>query len=258
MTQRVVRLEGGRNFRDLGGYAAADGGVVKWGRLFRSGSMSNLTAADFDLLNSMGVVVICDFRSTPERETEPTIWQGGAPTLHVRDHVSTNSHVRSALKHPERTPEMMRQAMRGFYSDIPYDHAPTYQKMFRELLAGRTPLVFNCSAGKDRTGIAAALILTTLRVSREDIVADYALSETLVDYHALTGTTDDSAPATGFSGLRGIPREITGPLLRSDPEYIVWAMDDLEAREGSIGAYLEKHLGVGAAETLRLRESLLD
>lgn len=257
MTQRVIELEGGRNFRDLGGYAGADGGVVKWGRLFRSGSMAHLTAADFARLNGLGIAVVCDFRSSHERESEPTVWQGGTPTMIARDHEMSGSHIRAALKDPDRSPQTMRQAMRRFYFDIAFDQAPVYRRMFAEMLQGQTPLVFNCSAGKDRTGIAAALILTVLGVSRADILADYALSETLVDYHALTGEAGGSQTATGFSGLRGIPREITSPLLRSDPEYLIWALEDIAQRDGSLDAYLQGRLGVGAAETVALRGALL-
>ena len=257
MTQRVIELEGGRNFRDLGGYAGADGGVVKWGRLFRSGSMAHLTAADFARLNGLGIAVICDFRSSPERASEPTVWQGAAPTMVARDHETPGSHIRTALSDPNRSPQTMRQAMRRFYFDISNDQAPVYRQMFAHILEGQTPLVFNCSAGKDRTGIAAALILTVLGVSQEYILADYALSETLVDYHALTGETGDSQTATGFSGLRGIPREITSPLLRSDPEYLTWALEDIVQRDGSLDAYLQGRLGVGAAEIQALRENLL-
>ncbi len=258
MSERVIPLEGGRNFRDLGGYAGAGGGMVKWGRLFRSGSMAHLTSADFTRLNALGIAVVCDFRSNPERESEPTVWRGGAPTMVARDHSTPGSHIRTALKDPNRSAHTMRQAMRRFYFDIAYDQAPVYRQMFAHMLSGNTPLVFNCSAGKDRTGIAAALILSVLGVSQEDILADYAMSETLVDYHALTVATDNTQAATGFSGLNGIPRELTGPLLRSDPDYLVWALEDIAGRDGSLPAYLETHLGVGAAETERLRQVLLE
>ena len=75
---RLLPLEGGRNFRDLGGYATEDGQTVKWGHAFRSGVMHELTDADYDYLSGIGVRVICDFRESDERLREPTDWRAGA------------------------------------------------------------------------------------------------------------------------------------------------------------------------------------
>jgi len=258
MKERVLPLEGGRNFRDMGGYPAADGRMVRWGHLYRSGSLAALTPTDYARLQDLNIAVVCDFRSTHERNSEPTMWAGGHATIiHTRDYEMQSRHIRAALRDPGRTPETMRKAMHGFYSDLPYDHSECYARMFAELLAGRTPLVFNCSAGKDRTGVAAALIFTALGVSREDILADYALSEQLVDYHALAGGPESSDTATGFSALRTVPRDIRGPLLRSDPEYLGVALDEIARREGSVSAFLKSRLGVGDAETEVLKGLLL-
>jgi predicted acylesterase/phospholipase RssA len=72
---RVLPLEGGRNFRDLGGYETQDGQHVKWGRLFRSGALARLTPSDYDSLSAFGIRVVCDFRSRAERADEPTRWR---------------------------------------------------------------------------------------------------------------------------------------------------------------------------------------
>jgi len=258
MTERVLPLQGGRNFRDMGGYPADDGRVVRWGRLYRSGSLHGLTAADYAHLAELRIAVVCDFRSSSERDAEPIVWPGAnPPVIHARDYEMSSRHVRPALRDPNRTPDTMRRAMHGFYADLPYDHSECYARMFGELLAGRTPLVFNCSAGKDRTGVAAALIFSALGVPREHILHDYSLSEQLVDYQSLAGDEEASDSATGFSTLRKVPREIRAPLLRSDPEYLAVALDEIERREGSVADYLKTRVGVGKEETEVLRGLLL-
>jgi protein-tyrosine phosphatase len=258
MTERVLPLQGGRNFRDIGGYPTEDGRTVRWGKLYRSGSLHGLTAADYAHLAGLNIAVVCDFRSSRERDAEPIEWPGAnPPVIHARDYEMSSRHVRGALRDPNRTPETIRQAMFGFYADLPYDHSECYARMFGELLAGRTPLVFNCSAGKDRTGVAAALIFSALGVPREHILHDYSLSEQLVDYHALATGDGVSESATGFSALAKVPREVRAPLLRSDPDYLAVALDEIERREGSVAGYLKSQVGVGREETEVLRGLLL-
>jgi len=258
MAERVLPLQGGRNFRDMGGYPTEDGRMVRWGRLYRSGSLAGLTAADYAHLAGLKIAVVCDFRSSSERTAEPTLWAGSdVPVIHARDYEMSSRHVRPALGDPNRTPDSLRQAMHGFYRDLPYDHSECYARMFGELLAGRTPLVFNCSAGKDRTGVAAALIFSALGVPREHILQDYSLSEQLVNYDALAGGEGVAETATGFSALRKVPKEIRAPLLRSDPAYLAAALDEIDRREGSVAGFLKSQLDVGREETETLRGLLL-
>ena len=93
-------------------------------------------------------------------------------------------HLKDALGGPDRTPAKSHAAMIAMYRDLPDDQAADYTAMFRYLGAGKVPLAFNCSAGKDRTGLGAALILDALGVPRATILADYALSDRIVDYRA--------------------------------------------------------------------------
>jgi protein-tyrosine phosphatase len=256
--ERTLPLEGGRNFRDLGGYPTEDGRTVRWGQLYRSGALSELTPADYRHLAGLGIATICDFRANGERTSEPTLWPGAnAPVIHARDYEMGTPHVRAALKNPDRTVELMKAAMMSFYADLPYDHMESYRRMFGELVAGRVPLVFNCSAGKDRTGVAAALILSVLGVARETILADYSLSEQLVDYDGLATRTDTGGTSTGFSALSRFPQDIRAPLLRSDPAYLSFALEEIERRDGSVADYLRSQLGVGPQEVTALRDLLL-
>jgi protein-tyrosine phosphatase len=249
--ERVLPLQGGRNFRDLGGYRSADGRMVRWGQLYRSGSMVGLTEADYGYLSALGVKVICDFRSTAERQQEPTRWSG--PQMIARDYDMDLASLRPAAGEAP-SPEQMRGRMLQLYEELPYQQAESYRRMFAELAAGRTPLAFNCSAGKDRTGVAAALILTTLGVSRDQVLADYALTDKVVDYEAVMRRSNAAA---GFTGVAAMAPELRRPMMRADPAYLQRALDTLAKREGSVEGFIRTRLGVTPAQTAALRARLL-
>jgi protein-tyrosine phosphatase len=259
MTIRVLPLEGGRNFRDLGGYVGDGGRTVRWGRLFRSGTMSALTSADYDYLSKFGVVTICDLRTALERDSEPTQWLGDrVPAIYAHNHQVREGHALANMSSPEMTAEVMRETMGVLYTQLPYQHIESYRRLFGEMLAGNTPLIFNCSAGKDRTGVAAGLILTALGVPRGDILIDYSLSEQIVDFEAVSTRAAAASATTGFSFIGRLSKDVRAPILRSDPAYLEAAFEEMERREGSAFGYLEAHLGVGKAEVEALRDALLE
>ena len=263
---RLLPLEGGRNFRDLGGYPASGGRTVKWGRVFRSGMMANLTGADYDYLSAMGIRVVCDFRSSTERASEPTRWQATPPIEYrtwdsAEDDGTGGLGLGALLSQPGATPEQVAATMTDNYPNIAEEHKEKYREVFHRLAAGELPLAFNCSAGKDRAGTAAALILSALGVPREIVVQDYALSERLVDYEAaLVG--DDAPredPDRAPSGLlAGRPTELIRPLLRSDPAYIRSTFAYLDETYGGVMGYIRTELEIDDTELAGMRAALLE
>ena len=263
---RLLPLEGGRNFRDLGGYPAAGGRTVKWGRVFRSGMMANLTGADYDYLSALGIRVVCDFRSSTERAAEPTRWQA-TPAIDYRTWDSADDDntgglgLSTLLSQPGATPEQVAAAMTDNYPNIAEEHKEKYREVFHRLAAGELPLAFNCSAGKDRAGTAAALILSALGVPREVVVQDYALSERVVDYEAALvggdGARDD--PDRAPNGLlAGRPTELIRPLLRSDPAYIRSTFAYLDETYGGVMGYIRTELEIDDTELAGMRAALLE
>ena len=258
---RLLPLEGGRNFRDLGGYETEDGRTVKWGTVFRSGVMSELTADDYGYLSSLGIQVVCDLRAADERASEPTNWDAGEiEYLTFADPVSDGMGFLSVLMEPDVTPERVADAMAEGYVGIAKDQDPAYTAMFDRLAAGETPLAFNCSAGKDRAGTGAALILTALGVPRQTVVADYALSETFVDYMAafMGEEAREGMVDSPYAFLMQLPPEVVAPLMRSDPRYIEATFDALEAEYGSVMAFIQTELEVTDAELAAIRRNLLE
>ena len=266
---RLLPLEGGRNFRDLGGYPAADGRHVRWGRVFRSGMMANLTDADYDYLSALGIRVVCDFRSDAERAAEPTNWRA-TPAIDYRtwdyrdDDGTGGMQLASVLSQPGVTPEQVAAAMERGYPDIAEAHKEKYREVFQRLAAGELPLAFNCSAGKDRAGTAAALILSALGVPRELVVQDYALSEQLVDYEAEflaadASDTSDDDPDSGLSAvMANTPAEVIRPLMRSDPAYIRNTFAYLDETYGGVMGYIRTELQMDDSELERMRAALLE
>jgi len=258
--QRVIPLAGGRNFRDLGGYMTADGRRVRWGRVFRSGVMSYLTDQGHAQLRPMGIRTVCDFRTLRERQREPVRWTSARPDILEWDYDARAVSLRTYLKGPEFSPEIARSTMCDLYRKIPSLFQRQYAALFDKLAGGDLPLVFNCSAGKDRTGMAAALLLSSLGVSREQIMADYVLTDSVVDLEKEMFAHTHGSVALGddHSYLLEVGREARLPLLKALPEYLQAGFDQLEADHGSVADFIRNSLGIGDAKLLRIRDSLLE
>lgn len=264
---RLLPLEGGRNFRDLGGYETKDGRSVKWGHVFRSGVMDGLTDADYDYLSDLGIKVVCDFREADEREREPTNWQAGAiDYLTFADPAGeedlAENPMFAALMSPDSTPEDVAASFAASYFPMALNERDGYTAMFDRLAAGEIPLAFNCSAGKDRAGTAAALILTALGVPRETVVHDYSLSDDYVDYMAEfagEGARAEAAadPDNPYAFLMQLPPEKLAPLMASDPRYIETSFAEMDARYGSVLGFIQTELEVTDDELEAIRSQLL-
>jgi len=249
----LLPLEGGFNLRDMGGYATADGRSVRRGMLYRSGVMSMLTEADERYLAGLGIATVCDLRRPGERRRDPTRWCEPAGVFYwSRDHDASSGVLGELLRGEVRDAAGMRAKMLALYRDILVDHAPSYQFLFDRLAAGRVPLLFNCSAGKDRTGIAAALILSALGVSRETIVEDYLLTNVHADFTRLIGGWREAADP-----YASVDPDILRPLFAADADYLTVAFDSLDRDHGGIDSYLAA-IGVDAPVRARLQALLLD
>lgn len=263
--ERVLPLEGGINFRDLGGYPTPDGRKVRWGTLFRSGAMDTLTDGDYAYLQRLGIKTICDLRASQERSAAPTQKERIAPGA---DYVAWDYDLHfdaGALKQAFTAGGDPKEAairmMSSFYRTMPKEFAPRYRAAFDALKAG-DGLLFNCSAGKDRTGLLAALVLTTLGVAPDAVMADYAMSQRVASLQKLrqrgndpTGKKAEDPNAAFFAKL---PPGAVDALMGTDPVYLYSAFDQIRADHGSLDAYIERELGVTAADRLALQARYLE
>lgn len=242
VAERLLPLQGGRNFRDLGGYLGAGGRPVKWGRIYRSGVMSSLTPADTAYLTGLGVSVVCDLRSAQERASEPSILLGDERIKTMSNDyelTSTMSRLGSATNRQQAV-----DAFADTYINFLTTLRPQFRDMFASLLERDTPLALNCTAGKDRTGVGSALILGVLGVDRQTIIADYALSQVYVppSYYLnlarnAAASTQSGGTASQVSPFARMPPEVGAIILGSAPEVMQLALTRMDREMGGpIGA----------------------
>jgi len=254
--RRQIPLRGSTNFRDLGGYATADGRQLRWGRVFRSDSPARLTDADLADIAKLGLRVVCDLRRDDERADAPSRLAGDLPgeatpeVLHLSAGPRGHSGVlRQMLEDDATTAADLHANMCGLYSAYPIENRDVWAELMARLIAEDVPLLFHCAAGKDRTGFAAALVLSAVAVPRETIFEDYALTNEL--WRPVLRETGEEI---------GMPRftpEVSDVLLRAHPEYLQAAFDSIEREFGDVAAYLRTGLDLDDADLARLRALLL-
>src|SRR5512141_1104619 len=173
---RHVDLAGASNFRDLGGYRARDGRLVRWRQIFRSNHLGHLTEADVEVLRPLGLKSAFDFRGTEERMAATCgLAEIAVHSLPIEPTVVAALRARLA-QGVALTPTDALEVMRDSYRNYVRYNTPSFRSLFAHLLEDRAPLVIHCTAGKDRTGFACALILHALGVPDDVIAEDYLLT----------------------------------------------------------------------------------
>ncbi len=258
LAKRLLPLEGGVNFRDMGGYPAADGKRVKWGHLYRSGTMNRLTEADRAHLAERGIRTVIDFRTESEHAHEPNDWGmtlGEGYWRRPHDETFGNwSDLDPARLGTERDAEKVLEA--GFRK-LPEQQAEAYAEMLRRLAAGHVPAVIHCTAGKDRTGGGAALILATLGVPREHIVADFLLTQRAFNPLSTLRPNGKPNPDPKYRRFAEMKREVLAVFSSSRPSFIAAFLDGLEEQHGGIENYANA-LGISASDRAAIRAALLE
>lgn len=231
LAERHLPMEGGFNFRDLGGIKAKDGRVVKWGQLFRSDDLHNLTDDDLNYLSSIPIMTVVDFRSEQEIEQAPDRVPSSArydyPYSITPGNLTTNAADLSSIQSMD-----MDSVMRSINELLVSD--PSSIKRYKDFFAllqqkENTPLLFHCTAGKDRTGMGAALILYALGVDEDTIMKDYLLSNKYI-------TEKYSDYIKQYPSLT--------PLFEVRPQYLSTGIQKIKQDYGTVDNYLERVLNV--------------
>jgi protein-tyrosine phosphatase len=259
---RHVVLDGAVNVRDIGGYRSAYGQEVMPGRLFRGDSLSRLSSADVERLDRLGLRVVIDFRSAGE-----VLLGGGdrlpygAEYVHLPvsggdlgalyELIASGDHERQRRELGDgRAASFMAEMNRGFVADARQREA--FGAALRRLgTPGQLPLLYHCTAGKDRAGWMTAIVLTALGVPRELVLRDYLLSN---DYHrAGYDKLRLDLVKTGIVADPGLLR----PVLEQSATYLGAAFEEADRRYGSFGRFLAYGLEVSEVMLAELRRSLL-
>lgn len=252
LAERLLELEGGRNFRDLGGYDTRDGRQVKRRVLYRSGSMAGLTPAALEQLAELDIKAIIDLRTGLERTAEPNPWCD-RPYYWCRDYERSFAELARLMESGIPSPEVARLAMLAGFRELPFEQADSYTVLFQRIAAGHTPMVFHCTAGKDRTGAAAAILLDVLGVAREIIMEDFALTDHAVDLRRAF----QPGPDAKLDFFGSIAPEVVATILSAQPGYIAACLEAIDERCGSTEQYLQDHLAMSSDGIATLRETLL-
>lgn len=255
VAERELPLEKGSNFRDLGGYVTKDGRRVRWGRIYRSGALPMLTEQDYALLGGLNIGSIIDLRSLEEREVAATRLDDVTGALFIANDYSLKPLMANIGK----------GSGEYIYDGMGKMLAPQYRSIFKRLLADDGAVMYHCSAGQDRTGIASALILSVLGVDRETILADYHLSTQLrrlqnempklnpadypnnpiVQYYMAAAAKPGGAKAEPLYSKAGV-------------SHLAQFFEIIDRDYGSVEGYLTRELGFTEADFERLRTVYLE
>jgi protein-tyrosine phosphatase len=243
---RHVAFDACFNFRDLGGYATNDGARrIRWTTVYRSGSLHRLTATDLDAAHALGVHTVIDLRSSGERERHGRAALLGEVAVH---HVPIFEE--DALPFERLHPDSPEPAVRDDYFVMAVAGSGAIVESLRIIAEDQHPVVFHCAAGKDRTGILAAILLASLGVPDEVIATDYQLSDPAMERFVAWATTNSPVEAADMATL---PDWLT----KSPETLILTFLQQVRARYGSIEDYLTD-VGLEEEVVPVLRDRLLE
>jgi protein-tyrosine phosphatase len=240
--ERLIALEGAVNFRDLGGYATEDGLRTRWRVLFRADGLSELTETDLEVMRELGIRTVVDLRSGQEVEQSRFNVDAHPVTFHHYPFIKALPNAEDFARAP------------GFlgtqYTEMLDEATPQIIGALSALAAPEArPAVFHCTAGKDRTGLLSALVLSLLGVPEETVIADYALSGAAMN--RLRAKLIEKYP-DGESVIAD-----SDVLFSADPANMVALFAHLRNRYGTVAEYAAR-VGVPEDVVQGLRQSLLE
>lgn len=245
---RHIPFEGVSNFRDLGGYRTHDNHRLRWHKLYRSDRLSDFTPDDLQRFSQLGVARSIDLRGTAEAEAshysipnlqriaipiEPKIVQS-LPGL-----LAAGSTLDAAKAH-----QLMKQTYAAFVHSNALQYRHFFDVLLSDGLSGAAGVVFHCTAGKDRTGFAAALLLELLGVDRNTIMHDYLLTNDFYKPMAKPSTE--------------LPAEVLDVLWRVAPDFLEASYHEIDNDYGGVAHFLQQHIGLDAQARSALKERFLE
>ena len=249
--ERFFSLGSTSNFRHMGGYLAAGGRFTRADRLYRSGYVNAPDAEVQTLFGWLGICTVYDFRSPVERAKHPLKAGRGIEVVELGMLVASVENLWNMLLAEGLTPAGAEKIMADRYRELTREEVPGYRRMFQHLAEGEGGALVMCSFGKDRAGIASALLLRALGVPAEQVEADYLLSAmAYADAQAAIGKFEQ------FFNAEGLPVDpgIVLPILDARPEYLRVALDLIDTEAGDMEAFLRREMGLDAQLRRRLIE----
>ncbi|MGE0231926.1 MAG: tyrosine-protein phosphatase [Flavobacteriaceae bacterium] len=250
----VPKIEGSINFRSVAGAAGHEGRRIRPGVLYRCGSLEKLTDAGLDAFHGIGIGAIFDLRSQHEIATYPSRLVGHDRVItHQVEHNIINGNLQEVLKEATSSSTHARKAMNMVYEDMPFSFAHIFRELLNVAANSEGPILVNCMAGKDRTGLGIGMLLAGAGVSRDDIMADYMVTNDYIpeirDYHVKRQQA---------RGNPVPPDDVLHWVVQVHPEYLERSFDAIDAKYPDLDAYLREEVGVDDETLTKLRDRLLE
>lgn len=253
VAERILPLAGGPNLRDVGGYVGENGRFVRWGTIYRSGTLSDLTEADLDYLAHLNISTICDLRTRlevaklPDQLPQPTPRQ---LNLALESKDGRLRRLWDLWRHRNRFDNLLTI---GYTRLILEQNAPRLSMFLHQLAeADGLPLLVHCTAGKDRTGVLVAILLLLLGVDETTVLADYSLSNYFYhDFRRLLAEDIEQLLRFGYDAAQ------LEPFYVADPAILTRALVYIRRNYGSVARFVMDVAGVSPAALARLRANLL-
>ncbi|KIO76925.1 hypothetical protein TH53_12505 [Pedobacter lusitanus] len=242
-TTRLVPLQGAANFRDLGGYMTSEGTHVKWGKVYRSAEISKLTDADLKLLAQKHIKAVVDFRSDEEVAKAKDRLPANASYLQLPAGSESLAGIMAVLPKLSSGDSLMI----SFYSQTAH-LKDKYKPFFQELLKmpDSDALLFHCTAGKDRTGIGAALFLHVLGVPDETVLEDYLATN---EYRKA-----ENEKMVKMMMQMNIKEQVARDMAAVKPEYLIATVKAIYQQYGSLDQFVTEELGLKTEDIALLRK----
>lgn len=250
--ERYIDVRGGYNIRDIGGYRTNDGGVVKWRKLFRAGLLTRIDLSQPELMKSLSLRTICDFRTNAEQEASPDRWYElekiqrfsfpiGEGRVDKLDQMKASDLMEGKGHH-------LYKANQSYV----LNEGPRYRAFFATILEeDNYPILYHCTAGKDRTGFATFLLLSALGVDRDDIIEDYLLTNTYLKTFVNNFVGE-------IAKKIGIAEDLVRTIFLAKEEYLEGAITLIQEQYDSIDNYMSQELLLGPQEVRKLKKLLVD
>lgn len=260
-TPRTIPLAGVKNFRDMGGYEAHDGRVMKWGHIFRSGHLSDMTEDCGTEMLARDIETVIDFRSDAEKKRHPVHWPDGwIPDYHpVPIGGNAAAWIKELYDRLAKTSFPAKELRDQFiiaFETIPIANKDGLKQFFDTLIDKHkgNAMLFHCTAGKDRTGIAGALLMRALDINDEQIMEDFLRTNKAVNLEETSATVAEWLSTK--SGQTIQPDDVL-PLVGVEADFLKASYRKISKEFGSLDTYLTEGLGLTTERRDRLKELFL-
>jgi len=246
--ERHIDIPGGYNIRDLGGYTSRDGGHIRWRKIFRAGLITHIKAEGDELMKELHLTTICDFRAIDEQAANPDLWfeldKLNRLSFPVGDGRPDKLEWLKTENLIDGDGHHLYKSNRSYVTT----HQSKFRSFFEILLDEKNyPLLFHCTAGKDRTGFASVLLLSALGVDWDTILEDYLLTNQYLEEFA-------EATSKRIAKESGVAQPLVKSIFQARESFLKGALDAIQESHDSIDAFLEKEIGIGKSEKDHLRK----